>query len=237
MSILQAVEIGKQYSLYKGYLGIFKTPLQRVAVDRVSLAVEAGEVVGLEGPNGAGKTTLLKMLSGLLSPTTGKVLLEGKDVNASPKAVAGRIRIAIADSRSFYWRLTCAQNLDFFAALGGLGGAHRKAAVARASQTMGLEDRLNDRFFTLSSGLMQRMALARSMLVEGDVWLLDEPTKDLDTASRDSLFRLIEQWRGRGNAVVLASHAPGDLDALCNRVVRLEQGVLVTADPGPEEGP
>jgi ABC-2 type transport system ATP-binding protein len=237
MGILQAVGIGKQYNLYKGFLGVFRPPLKRVAVDGVSLAIEAGEIVGLEGPNGAGKTTLLKMLSGLLSPTTGKVLLEGKDVSTSPQAVAGRIRIAIADARSFYWRLTCAQNLDFFAALGGLGREDRKAAVARTAEAMGLTDRLNDRFFTLSSGLMQRMALARAMLVEGDVWLLDEPTKDLDAASRDSLFRLIRQWQGRGNAVVLASHAPGDLDALCTRVLGLQGGRLVTSAPAVEEGP
>lgn len=236
MKRLEALEVGKAFESFKGYLGVFRAARKREAIRSVSLSISEGEVVGLAGPNGAGKTTLLKILSGVLVPTSGKVLLEGVDIFACPGSAQGHVRLAVADSRSFYWRLTLAQNLDFFAAVTGMRAAARREAVLRGARAMGLEDRLGDRFYTLSSGMMQRMALARAMLVEGDVWLLDEPTKDLDSEYREKLFSLIGQWRDRGNSVVLASHAPGDLSRLCSRVVQLRDGAVVEDETGEEVG-
>jgi len=221
--ILQAVDISKQFTHWPGFFGFF-TPKTVTALQGLSLEFSRGEVVGITGDNGAGKTTLLKVLAGLLVPSAGRVLLDGNDIGGLGSGVRSRVAIAIAESRSFYWRLTCRQNLEFFSSLHGLDGQLRERRIGAAVEKMGLQDRMDDKFFTLSSGLMQRMALARAMLGDADAWLLDEPTRDVDDHYSAALFEEVNRLKEAGRCVVLVGHDRRELDAAADRIIVMEHG-------------
>lgn len=226
-TLLQAVDITKQYTHWPGFFG-FMRPKTVTALAGLSLSFARGEVVGITGDNGAGKTTLLKVLAGLLVPSTGRVLLDDRDIAGLGSGVRSRIGIAIAESRSFYWRLTCRQNLEFFATLHGLAGRLREQRIADAVEKMGLDDRMNDKFFTLSSGLMQRMALARTMLADADVWLLDEPTRDVDDHYSAALFTEVKRLRSEGRCVVLVGHDRQELESCADRLIEMKRGEVIS---------
>jgi ABC-2 type transport system ATP-binding protein len=220
---IETRDICKEFVTRSGFWG-FLRPRSRTVLERVTVAFPAGAVCGLSGPNGAGKTTFLKILSGILLPTSGSVLLSGAEVSAQGASWRKSVAITIAESRSFYWRLTCRQNLEFFAALLGLDAGQRTPRIDAVASRIGVADFLDERFSTLSSGQMQRMALARALLSDPDVWLLDEPERDLDKTGVDALRNEIESMRRSGRCVVLVSHDDDALQALCDPVVRLEHG-------------
>jgi len=227
-ALLQAVNLKKEFTHWQGFWGFF-TPKTIPALKGVSLELRRGEITGITGANGAGKTTLLKLLAGLLVPTGGRVLFDGEEVGSLGSRVRSRIGIAIAESRSFYWRLTCRQNLEFFATLHGLAGVDREKRMAAAVEKMGLGERLDDKFFTLSSGLMQRMALARAMLGDPDVWLLDEPTRDVDKDYSAVLLDELQRLKGEARCIVLVGHDRRELEAHTDRLVVVEDGRTVGA--------
>jgi ABC-2 type transport system ATP-binding protein len=231
--VLSGIRLVKDFVAWKGFWGIL-SPTVRRALDGVSLDLVAGETLGIYGPNAAGKTTLLKLLAGLLAPTSGQVQVHGTDLAGGDAAVRLGVAIAIAESRSFYWRLTLRQNLDFFAALWGLSGPDRRSRIADAAERMGLRPFLDEKFHTLSSGMMQRCALARTMLSPAQIWLLDEPSRDLDRACKERLLEEIARLRTGGGGVVLVSHEERDLVRLCDRVLLLEAGRVGREGP-PEE--
>lgn len=225
--VLQTIDVSKEYVSWSGWFG-FLRPRRILALDRVSLDLYAGEITGLVGENAAGKTTLLKIMAGLLSPTSGKVVVLGRDLAEAGAKVRQLVTIAIAESRSFYWRLTCRENLRFFAALWGYSGVERERRIAAVVEATGLTERLDDRFSTLSSGLMQRMALARALLSDARVWLFDEPARDLDKRSKGWLFDTMRRLKAEGCSLVVVSHEVEELAALCDRVVKLHEGRIST---------
>ena len=222
-ALLQAVDLGKEFTHWQGFWGFF-TPKTVPALKGVSLELRRGEITGITGANGAGKTTLLKLLAGLLVPTGGEVLFDGEDVGSLGSRVRSRIGIAVAESRSFYWRLTCRQNLEFFATLHGLAGVAREKRLAAAVEKMGLGERLDDKFFTLSSGLMQRMALARTMLGDPEVWLFDEPTRDVDEQYSAVLFTELQRLKKEGRCIVLVGHDRQELETQTDRLIVMVRG-------------
>jgi ABC-2 type transport system ATP-binding protein len=183
----------KVYARPSGWrLWLRERPL--TAVSNITLSIPTGELFGLLGPNGAGKTTLVKTLCTLIRPTGGRATVAGY-----PLADAGAIRavvgLVVADERSFYWRLSARRNLDFFAAMHGLNG---RAAAERINAVLAQVDLLEQadrRFSHFSSGMRQRLAIARSLLHQPRILFLDEPSRSLDPIASRRLHALIQQLR------------------------------------------
>jgi ABC-2 type transport system ATP-binding protein len=149
------------------------------AVQDADIAVEQGELFGLLGPNGAGKTTLIKLLSTLIVPTAGTAKVNGHDLREQPKIKAS-IGLVTGDERSFYWRLTGRQNLEFFAGLNGFSADKAARRIDEVLEMIDLTDRAEERFQTYSTGMKQRLSLARGLLHDPPILFMDEPTKSLD---------------------------------------------------------
>lgn len=198
----------------------------RVAVDSVSLSIDRGEVFGLLGQNGAGKTTLVRMLTTLLLPTSGSARVDGLDVIRDSRDVRSRVGLINGDERSFYWRLTGRQNLEFFAALRRLDATAAAAAIERLTGRLGMTDHLDRPFGRLSSGQRQALAIVRGLLDAPSIVFMDEPTRSLDPISAERLRRFVtEVIVGElGRTVVLATHSMVEAEELCNRLAFIQDG-------------
>ena len=205
------------------------------ALDDCSLAVEPGSVCALFGLNGAGKTTLLKILATLLEPTTGRAAVCGHDVVRDADRVRRCIGWMTGESRTFYWRLSGADNLHFFAALHGLTRAEAARRIAEISGPLDLGGLLSRTVATYSSGQQQRLSIARALLGRPQVLLCDEPTQSLDIPTAQFLRRFLreELSRRRGCTVLFTSHQIDDVRDTADRVIVLEQG-RVAADTDAE---
>ena len=199
-------------------------PADRVtALDGVDLEVDRGEVFGLLGPNGAGKTTLLKILACLVLPDAGRCTVHGHDVLVDDRAVKRAIGYVTADERSFYWRLSARQNLIFFARLYGVPGSHLATRVDALLARMELADRAAEPFSSFSSGMRQRLALARALLHDPPIMVLDEPTRSLDpvTAAHIRTFVRRDLASGEGKTILLATHNLHEAAEICDRMAVL----------------
>jgi ABC-2 type transport system ATP-binding protein len=137
-----------------------------LALDGLDLSLGPGRIYGLVGPNGAGKTTLLKVLAGLVLPTEGRILFDGEEWSAPSERIRETVGLVVADERSFFWRLTVEENLRFFATLQKLRGEGRRARIASCLAKVGLSEHRGRSFRSLSTGLRQRLAVARGLLVD-----------------------------------------------------------------------
>jgi ABC-2 type transport system ATP-binding protein len=196
------------------------------AVSQVTLTVPAGELFGLLGPNGAGKTTLVKMLCGLILPSGGAATVAGHSL-AQSGAIRAAVGLAVADERSFYWRLSARRNLDFFAAMAGLRG---RAAAERVNTVLAEVDLLGEadqRFSHFSSGMRQRLSIARSLLHQPQLLFLDEPSRSLDPIATRRLHDLIRGLAARqGMTIFLVTHNLAEAEKLCDRVAFMHRGRL-----------
>lgn len=205
-------------------------PLIRVAASEpvpalrgVSLRVDPGEILGVVGPNGAGKTTLVKIVATLLEPSGGEVLVDGVDVTRDPVRARRRIGLMFADDRVVYQRLTGRQNLEFFGVISGLS---RPEARRRADALLERLDlaRRDKQVFGYSSGMRSRLNLARALLAEPALLLLDEPTRSLDPLATAFVEDLLVDLASEGRAILLASHDLGQVAARCHRLVVIIDG-------------
>jgi len=197
---------------------------QHLAVDQVTLQVKSGELFGLIGPNGAGKTTLVKLLSTLIIPSSGTALVNGYDLD-NDAAVKQSIGLVTSDERSFYWRLTGRHNLEFFAALSGLPTTTINERITQVSEQVGLQEFIDSRFQTYSTGMRQRLSLARALLVQPQLLFLDEPTKGLDWSATQQLYTLVRQLTSQqGITILLTTHSLTDVERLCDRVAIMHHG-------------
>ncbi len=198
------------------------------ALRELDLTIHRGEILGLLGTNGAGKTTLLKILATLILPTAGRVIVEGYDVAREADSVKAMIGLVTGDERSFYWRLTGRQNLEFFAAFQGLSPHAARVRIEQLREQHGLEA-LDRRFGVYSTGMRHRLAIARALLHHPRILLVDEPTRSLDPLAAGALRRLIRETlvRELGCTVVLATHNLEEAEELADRIAVLHQGRLL----------
>ncbi len=198
----------------------------RVAVDGVTISVQRGEVFGLLGQNGAGKTTLIRMLSTLLLPSSGTARVDGIDVTEDPRVVRARIGVINGDERSFYWRLTGRQNLEFFAALRHLDSSTTNDAIDRLAARLGMAEHLDRPFGRLSSGQRQALAIVRGLLDAPSIVFMDEPTRSLDPISAERLRRFVREVivGELARTVVLATHSMVEAEELCSRLAFIQDG-------------
>ncbi|MCP3919699.1 MAG: ABC transporter ATP-binding protein [bacterium] len=218
----------KRYPRSIDLLRVLRHPLQRpevTALDGIDLELEPGRIVGLVGRNGAGKTTLLKILAGLVLPSEGRVRVAGVDPTHGA-AVRDAVNLVVADERSFYWRLTVRENLRFFATLQRLAGPARNARVDGCLERFGLASVADVAFRQLSTGMRQRLAVARGLLVDPQILLLDEATRSLDPLAARNLREQVRQMaRERDDRLVIYStHTLSEVDELCDEVVAIAAG-------------
>jgi len=195
----------------------------------VSFELVPGEIVALLGPNGAGKTTTLRMLGGLIHPTSGSVLLDRQTVTP---ATASRLRASIGfltETPGLWERLTVRQNLTVYARLHGLASA--SLAVDRMLDLFGIADRARDFAGELSKGLKQRVALARTLLHDPSIVLLDEPTAGLDPQSAHDVRELVRRLRDERRAVLLSTHNLDEVDRVADRVAVLRTRLVAVDTP------
>lgn len=195
-----------------------------VAVEDVNLSVEEGELLGLLGPNGAGKTTLIKILSTLILPTNGTFLVNGYRIH-NELQIKASIGLVTGDERSFYWRLTGRENLRFFAMLQNILPGEFSKRLDRIIGILDLGDFIDRRFDSYSSGMRQRLAIARGLLHNPKILFLDEPTKNLDpinaNALRETIRRLVHK---EGHTVILVTHQLHEAEELCDRIAIMHKG-------------
>lgn len=200
------------------------------AVRGVSLEIRAGETFGLLGPNGAGKTTTLSMLSTLLRPTRGDVVVFGVSAVRDPAEVRRRVGLA-PQQISLYPTLTGQENLEFFGKLHGLDPALRRERVDQLLDLVGLSPRRGDLVHTYSGGMQRRLNLACSMIHKPRLLLLDEPTAGVDPQSRENLFEVIHQIVSSGTTVVYTTHYIEEAERLCDRIAIIDEGRIVAMGP------
>ena len=197
------------------------------ALDDVSLTVSKGEVLVLLGPNGSGKTTVLKLISTMLLPNGGEIRVEGASTQSDPDAVRRYVGLAVASERSFFPRLSAGENLDFFAALDDVSRRERPTRVDGMLNRVGLAEAADTLVMKFSSGMYQRLGIARALIKQPSVLLLDEPTRSLDPASAAHFWSLVRTLPTHGTTVILATHSFSEAAAVGDEVAVLHGGRLV----------
>ena len=197
------------------------------ALEGITLDIDAGEVFGVIGPNGAGKTTLLKVLSTLILPSTGSARINGSDLVRGAEAVRRSVGIATGEERGFYWRLTGMENLEFFAGLRGCGPREARRRALQALEMVDLLPRAREPVMRYTTGMRQRLGLARALLARPRVLLLDEPTRSLDPIAAQAIQALVRRLvTDERVAVVMATHNLEEAEAVCTRVAVLADGTV-----------
>ena len=197
------------------------------ALDGLSLDVKAGTVVGIVGPNGAGKTTLIDVICGLVRPTSGSARVLGQDVSAN--AAALRVRIGVLPQETaLYDEVTARQNLQFAAALYDVQNS--EVRIDEVLQLVGLATRSGDTVRGFSGGMQRRLAIARALLHNPDLLILDEPTVGVDVEARHQIWTHIRSLNAGGRTVILTTNYLDEAEALCDRVVILRSGSIVADD-------
>jgi ABC-2 type transport system ATP-binding protein len=200
------------------------------ALREITLDVNGGEIFGLIGPNGAGKTTLLKTFSTLILPSAGYAGICGRDVVAEPLAARKNIGLVSGDERSFYWRLSGRENLEFFASFYNLSSKAARSRIEKLTELVEISEP-NRMVGKYSSGMRQRLALARGLLHNPPVLLMDEPTRSLDPGSAVKIRGFVKEYlcRREGRAIIWATHNLEEAEQICDRIGMLRQGRLIAA--------
>ena len=225
-AVVQVVGVHKHFPVRRG-LGAWLRGRPRRTVSAlagVDLTLFPGQVVALVGPNGAGKTTLLKSLSGLVVPTEGRIILQGRP--ASAETLRGKIGYVLAEERSFFWRLSVQDNLRFFLALHGQYGRGANRRLGEVQNRLALADLMPRRFMDLSLGQKQRVAVARGLLSDPTALLFDEATRSLDPGQAERVRRLIRRHLAHreGRAVLFATHDLREAREIADWVVLMDRG-------------
>ena len=199
---------------------------KRLAVDNISFSIESGEIFGLVGPNGAGKTTTMRMLVTLLKPDKGEILVGGNSISKFPNETR-RIIGFMPDSFGVYGDMTVQEYLDFFGACYKIQPNQRAHLINDLLELVDLGHRRDDMVDTLSRGLKQRLGLARVLIHDPGILVLDEPASGLDPRARVEIRELLLEVARLGKTIIFSSHILADVGELCTRVGILEDGKLV----------
>jgi ABC-2 type transport system ATP-binding protein len=219
---VQSVEVNAVGRSYKGKQGTI------TALDDLTLAVAQGEIFGLLGPNGAGKTTLIKILSTMLLPDHGTASINGHDIVTRARQVRKAIGVMFTGASGLFLRLSARKNLEYFASLYAMPRRFAKQRIAELLDRQGLADRADDAVASYSQGMRQRLHLARALLHDPAVLLLDEPTVGLDPLAAQEFRRSVAAMRSEGKTVLFSTHHMHEAEHMCDRVAIVNKGRLVT---------
>jgi sodium transport system ATP-binding protein len=209
-------------------LKVFPTPDggEKRAVDGLSFRVGQGQIYGLLGPNGAGKTTTLRMLSGLMAPTSGTATLAGFDVATQPQEVK-RVLGFLTANTGLYQRLSARELLIYFAQLHRMDRAQAEARAEQLIAWLGIEDFAHLRCGALSTGQKQRVNIARALVADPPILVMDEPTLGLDVLSNRVILDFIKRERHAGKTIILSTHYLDEAETMCDQIGLLHDGRLV----------
>lgn len=196
------------------------------ALDDLTLHVEKGKVFGFIGPNGAGKTTTIKLLTGILAPTEGSVIIGGQDMVANPLA-AKRLIGFVPDSHEMYERLTGLEYLNFMADIYGVDAAARKAHMGKYLALFELEDAAGDQIRSYSRGMKQKLTIIGALIHQPPVWILDEPMVGLDPKATHLLKEEMRRHCEAGNTVFFSTHVLDVAEKLCDEIAIINKGKLI----------
>ena len=232
--VLEAVNLKKTYlrdlPLYKQILLPFSRRQRINALDGVSICIESDQILGVVGPNGAGKTTLLRILADLLEPDGGLVSICGRTLNKKDRQVRSRIGYVSSDERSFFWRLTGRENLEFFARLYGLSYIEAKKRTAKLVEKFGFEENADHLFRDYSAGMRKKVSVIRALLHQPPLLLLDEVTNSLDPGSAKMVKEMVCNYVSirKDCAAVWSTHRLEEISQICDRVVMIDAGRIVS---------
>lgn len=226
--MIQVESLSKHFTVSerRSALALKATTRSVTAVDNVSFAANDGEVTGLLGPNGAGKTTTLRMLSTLLTPDSGRAVIDGADL-AREKASIRRSLGVLGDAKGLYWRLSPRENIAYFGRLHGLTASESAARAEALIGELGLTELADRPTKGFSQGERMKVAIARALVHNPQTVLLDEPTNGLDIMSTRSMRELIRGLKAQGKCVLFSSHIMQEVAALCDRIVIIAKGHVV----------
>ena len=199
-----------------------------VAVGGVSFEAKSGEIFGLLGPNGAGKSTTIGCISGLHSPTSGRVRLLGHDVVAEPVKARRRLGV-VPQELALYEDLPARKNLEFWGSMYGLGGKELRGRVDEVLTLIGLLDRAGDVVSHFSGGMKRRLNFGCALVHQPEVLLLDEPTVGVDPQSRERLLNMVREQAAAGTCVLYTTHYMEEAEALCDRLAIIDHGKIIAA--------
>jgi ABC-2 type transport system ATP-binding protein len=234
--VISVRDVTMRFPIAKRYRELALHPLRPrrtcTALAGVTLKIEAGDRIAVLGPNGAGKTTLLKLIGGLLLPTGGEIIVKGFSTLDHNSEARRSVGFVLNEERSFFWRLTGVQNLEFFGALDNLWGSDLRDRIRELITLVGLDDSADKQIAAYSSGMKQRLALARGLIAEPGVLILDEPTRTLDPVACDELIDLILSriHRDSQKTLLIATHRLEEAVTLCNKVLVIDRGRLLAFD-------
>jgi ABC-2 type transport system ATP-binding protein len=230
--VIETFHLTKRFPQPKSYSEILLRPFQKrtyiTAIEDVSIRIRKGELFGILGPNGAGKTTLTKTLCTLVLPTEGTALVNGFDVTKHQKEITRMIGYVVSEERSFYWRLTGRRNLQFFATLNNMSPSQANRKIDELAELTGLNSDMDKRFQNYSSGMKQKLAVARGMLTDPEILLLDEPTRNLDPIATHNVRNFLKNVVGDDakKTVVIATNDMQEAETLCERIAIFHRGKL-----------
>ncbi|MBC7119972.1 MAG: ABC transporter ATP-binding protein [Candidatus Methanosuratus sp.] len=190
----------------------------------ISFAVEPGDIFGYLGPNGAGKTTTIKVILGLLKPDSGRAFVMGKDVSEDE----ARQKVGfVLEADGLYDNLTGYDNLDYYAQIYGVPRAHARSKIKELLERVGLGDRADDKVARYSKGMRQKLALARAMVHDPDLLILDEPTAGVDPSGQIEVREIIlDMAHNLGKTIFLSSHNLDEVQRICNRIALIDKGKI-----------
>jgi ABC-2 type transport system ATP-binding protein len=237
---IQTIDLTKKFAKkkHRGIFGFLRKNKQNnkhnevtVALDKLNLSIRPGELFGLLGPNGSGKTTTIKCLSTILIPDEGRAIVNGFDTQKETAMVRASLGMVVGGERTLYWKLTARDNLAYFASLYKMPRKKAKRRIEELLETFQLSDRADERLEDYSTGMRQKVAIARALLHDPPILLLDEPTLGLDPGfARQIRSQIRELSEKQGKTVLLTTHYMNEADQLCDRVAFINNGRIVAVD-------
>lgn len=195
-------------------------------VSDISLNIKKGDVFGLLGPNGAGKSTTISMISGLLKPTEGNIVIDGKDISKNPKEAKKHIGLVPQDI-ALYPTLSAEDNLLFWGKMYGIRGQKLKERVAEVLKIANLEDKKKEKVGHYSGGMKRRINIAAALIHEPDILVMDEPTVGIDPQSRNHILETVKKLNKEGLTIIYTSHYMEEVEYLCNNVAIVDGGKIL----------
>jgi sodium transport system ATP-binding protein len=216
--MIEAQQLGKQFRDKRR--GLIR------AVDGISFRCEAGRIYGLLGVNGAGKTTTLRMLATILEPTSGRALVAGYDIAREPQQVRASIGF-LSTATALYGRLTAQEMVEYFGRLHGMEESNLRRSVDALFERLGMEAFRDRRCDTLSTGMKQKVSIARTLVHDPSVMIFDEPTAGLDVLASRTIVGFIRECREQGKTVLFSTHVMSEVEKLCDTIGIIHDGRLM----------
>lgn len=230
MVVLESKNLNKTFfvdpPLYKQVLSPFAKKQRVKALVSISLSIESGNILGIVGPNGAGKTTLLRILADILDADEGKISICGQRMNKNSFEIRSKIGYVSSDERSFFWRLTGRENLEFFARLYGIGKAQATIRIEELLNQFNLMKKSIQLFRDYSTGTRKKFSLVRALIHRPKVLLLDEVTNSLDTISTERVKLLVREYISHhpGCCAIWSTHRFEEVYEICDKILVIERG-------------